>query len=144
MALRLAPEILDAIDVVLLVRELLRMVDPQVLESGRIEDVVPLPAIRIDDAVRDYLALYNRIQRGRRGIRNDPRVDLPTPLKDAENRYFASCTSPSLTFAMASEIALVNLDLADEHLRSFFFGLLGDDLAQTVKIMRRRLAIHPT
>ena len=41
---------------------------------------------------------------------------------------------------MAAEVALVDLDLAEQ--RSGIFTLLGDDLAQTVEVQRCRALVH--
>ncbi len=127
---------------VFLVCEFLRVVDPLVLEGGGVEDIVALPTVRIDDAVGHDLALDDRIERRRRGVRDDPRMDPPTALKDAEYRHFPACTPSSLTLALASEIALVHLDLAERHLLRFCFRLVGNDLAKAMKTRRCRLAVH--
>ena len=58
-ALRLAPKILNPVDVILPIGEQHRMIDPAVLEPGHIQRVVALPAIRIDNAVRRDLFLYD-------------------------------------------------------------------------------------
>ena len=81
MALGLVPEILDAVDVILLVGEQFRMVDPEVMKVRHVEHIVPSPAVRVDDAVRHDLARHDREQ-GRRGcVRDDLRVNLPAALK---------------------------------------------------------------
>jgi len=61
MALGLVPEILDAINVVLLVGEQFGVIDSKVLELGNIEHVIASPAIRIDDAVWNDLVFYDRV-----------------------------------------------------------------------------------
>jgi len=55
MALRLAPKILDIIDVVPIVREELAVVDPELVKVGCIQHVVTAPAVRIDDAIGNDL-----------------------------------------------------------------------------------------
>ena len=69
MALRPVPKILNAVDVILFVRKGFRMVDPEVLEAGNVQHVIPPPAIGIDDAIRHDLTLYDWEQRGTGGIR---------------------------------------------------------------------------
>ena len=81
MALRLVPEILNPVDVILLVGEQLRVVDPEVMEVRHIKHVVAPPTVRIDDAVRHDLARHDREQSCRRRIGNYLRVNLPTTLK---------------------------------------------------------------
>src|SRR6202012_180673 len=52
----LVPEILDAIDVVLLVGEELRMIDAQMMKVGYIKRIVRLKRVRINDAIgRNFL-----------------------------------------------------------------------------------------
>ena len=53
MALRLVPEILDPVDVILLLGKELRVIDPKVFEIRHIQRIVSLPAVSINDAVRD-------------------------------------------------------------------------------------------
>ena len=52
MALRLVPEILDTIDVIVSVCKEYGVVDPEVFEVRHIQHIVGLPAVRIDDAIR--------------------------------------------------------------------------------------------
>ena len=61
MTLRLVPEILNTVDVILLVCKELGMVDPEVFEARNIQHVIAFPAIGIDDTVGHDLALYDRI-----------------------------------------------------------------------------------
>jgi hypothetical protein len=56
MALGLVPEILDPIDVIMGLCKPLRMVDPIVFECADIQRIVPPSTVRIDNAVRLYLA----------------------------------------------------------------------------------------
>jgi hypothetical protein len=59
-ALCLVPEILDSVDVIMGIREEFGVVDPKMLEVRNIQHIVGLPAVRIDNAVRDHFALNNR------------------------------------------------------------------------------------
>ena len=63
-ALGLIPEILNAIDVIVAVCEELRMVDTEVMEVRHIQHIIAAPAVGINDAIRDHLALYDGYQRG--------------------------------------------------------------------------------
>ena len=142
--LGLVPEILDPVDVVPLVGEQLRVIDPKVFEVGDVERVVALPAVGIDDAIGDDLALNNRQQSSAGSIGNDLRVNLPATLEKPENRDFPRRTTTSLALSLAAEIAFVHLDLATEHRLAFGLKLIGDDLAQPMIIERRCLAVHAT
>ena len=55
LALRLVPKFLDTVDVVLIVREELAVVDPELVKVGCIQHVVTAPAVRIDDAIGNDL-----------------------------------------------------------------------------------------
>ncbi len=61
--LRLVPEVLDPVDVIVPVGEQLRVIDPEMLEVGDVERVVAAPAISLDDAVGCDLAFHDRHQR---------------------------------------------------------------------------------
>ncbi len=62
--LGLVPEILDTIDMIMAVGKEPGMVDPEVMEIGYIQHIRPLPAARIDDAIRDYLSFDKWPQSG--------------------------------------------------------------------------------
>ena len=80
-ALRLVPEVLDPVDMILLVSKQFRMIDPEVVEGRDIQYIVATLTIRVDDAIRHHLALDDRHQGRRRCIGNDLRVDLAAPLQ---------------------------------------------------------------
>ena len=63
-ALGLILEILNAIDVIVAVCEQLRMLDTEVMEVRYIQHIIAAPAVGINDAIRDHLALYDGDQRG--------------------------------------------------------------------------------
>ncbi len=60
--LGLVPEVLDAVDVVLLVREQLGVVDAAVLEAGHIEHVVGAEDARVDDRLRQHLGIEDGLE----------------------------------------------------------------------------------
>ena len=62
--LGLVPEVLNAIDVIMAISEKLGMVDPKVVKVRHIQHTIASPAVGVDDAIRDHLALYDRHQRG--------------------------------------------------------------------------------
>ena len=59
LALRLVPKILGTVDVVPIVREELAVIDPDVVKVGYIQHVLTAPAVRIDDAMGNDLALVD-------------------------------------------------------------------------------------
>ena len=63
-ALGLIPEILNVIYVIVAVCEELRMVDTEVMEVRHIQHIIAAPAVGINDAIHDHLALYDGDQRG--------------------------------------------------------------------------------
>ena len=67
MTLGLIPEVLDAVDVVLLIGEQLGVVDAVVFEAGYIEHVVGAEGIGVDDAVGNDLVLDDRSEERRVG-----------------------------------------------------------------------------
>ena len=101
MTLGLIPEVLDAVDVVLLIGEQLGVVDAVVLEAGYIEHVVGAEGIGIDDAVGDYLVLDDGLQRLALGVRDDLGIDLATAFQQAKHRNLASGPPAALALAMA-------------------------------------------
>ncbi len=77
--LDLVPEILNAIDVIVAVCEELRMVDTEVMEVWHIQYIIAAPAVRINDAVRHNLALYDGDQRGAWNIWDNLGINFSTP-----------------------------------------------------------------
>ncbi len=61
-AFGLVPEVLDLVDMIVTVGELFGMIDTNVREIGYVQHIIAPPAVRIDDAVRDYLSLNDRHQ----------------------------------------------------------------------------------
>src|SRR5271156_1857051 len=76
MTLGLIPEVLDAVDMVLVIGEQLGVVDAIVLEARYIEHIVGTEGIGVDDAVGDDLVLDDGLQRLAPGVRNDSGIDL--------------------------------------------------------------------
>ena len=113
-ALGLVPEVLGHVDMVFLVGEQKGMVDPVVLEPGRIQRVVTIPAVGIDDAFGSDFFLNNRHQFCRRRIGDNLRVNLATtPSKCRRQRLFLGAVSAP-SFSLSAEIALVQFDSAIE------------------------------
>ena len=60
MPFRLVPEILDTVDVVAVFSEELGVVDADMMKVRNVEHVIGPEAVRVDDAIRLYLAFNDR------------------------------------------------------------------------------------
>lgn len=140
MSLRLVPEILNPVDVILTVCKQLAMVDPVMPEVGDIQRVVATPGIGVHDAVWDDLVLHDTHQRVRLCVRNDLRINLATPLQYAKYRHFAGCTSAPFAFAFTAEVTLVDFNLSVKG-RVVINGRT-DQLSEPVKVVRGRRLVH--
>ena len=138
----LVPKILDAVDVVLLVRKELGVVDPKVLEVRNIQRIVAFPAVGINDAVRNDLTLDDWHQGLGAGIGNDLRVDPSTTLQQPENRDFSSSAASPFAFTPAAKVGLVNFDLATENHVSLLLKSISDNLTQAVEVINSGLGIN--
>lgn len=129
MPLGLVPEVLDAINVVEVVREQLGVVDADMVELRDVQHVVGSEAIGVDDRLRPDLFANDRKKRSGRGIWDDDDMHLAAPFQQSEHRHFAPGATSTLALAMAAEIALVNLDLSAHQARVAGGQLLEDHLA---------------
>lgn len=112
MTLRLAPEILDPVDVIAPVAPVdkhLGMVDPPVTEDRDIQGIVRHQLVRVNDAVRDDLLLDNRHQCLGSGVRDDTDENSPAPLQQPEYDDLARSAATPLALASATVKALVHL-----------------------------------
>lgn len=139
MTLGLVPEVLDSVDVILPVGEQLGVVDAQVFKLRDIEHVVGAQRVGVDNRVWSHMLLDDGKQRGRLGVRNDGGIDLAFSLQQAENSDFTRCTAPPLSLTMASEVALVGLDLAIHLIAG---DLAGDQLAKPHEKGNRRIRLN--
>ena len=135
-ALGLVPKVLDAVDVVIAVGEQLRMIDADMMEVRNVERVIACPGVRIDDAIRQDHAVYDRHQGLGAGIGDHLGVDLAAALEDAEDGDLAGGATTAFALSLATEVTFVGLDLAGQG--PSFVQLPGDDLTQTVKEVGRR------
>ena len=76
MTLGLVPEILDAIDVILILREQFGVVDAEMFEARDIEHVVGAEGVGIDDRIGHDLALEDGPEGAAFDIRDDSGIDL--------------------------------------------------------------------
>jgi hypothetical protein len=113
LGLCVAPEVLDAVDVLPLARrEALLMIYPEVFEPVEHQPVVRAEAVGVDDALGDDLRADDLAQRLTRHVLDDAGVDLTVALQQAENGHFAGRAAPARAFAPPAEVALVGFDLA--------------------------------
>ena len=112
--LGLAPEVLDAIDVVTRAGESLGMVDPLMTKVRDVEHVVGAETAGVDNALGPDALTDDPKQCWRLGIWDPDRVDQSAPLEQAEDRHLAGRPSAAFAFACATEIALIDLDLTGE------------------------------
>src|ERR1035438_6443231 len=101
MTLGLIPEVLDAVDVILLIGEQLGVVDAVVLETGYIEHVVGTEGIGVDDAVGNDLVLDDGLQRLALCVRDDLGIDLAAAFEQAKHGNLAA--RPAAALALRSE-----------------------------------------
>jgi hypothetical protein len=69
-------------------------------------------------------------------------MHFASAFEQAEHGYLARCTAAAPTFAHATEIAFVDLDLAAQF-GCFVFKSLGDHLPQLVVKKGGRMSVHP-
>ena len=110
------PEGLYAVDVALASNELVPAVeDPVMVVAVEDEPVVGLPAVGVDRAAFEHLALYYRHQSGPAHRRDNGDEHLAASLKQPEHRRLpGSSSAPSAAHSASSEIGLVNLYLPRE------------------------------
>ena len=88
------------------------MVHLQVPVATEHEAVVALELVRIDDRAPADLFDRQLHQGGCRDVGNDRHMDFPVPLQDAQYRHLSRSPPASVALAVASEVALIQLDLS--------------------------------
>jgi len=106
------PESLQAVDVDLAGGEVLLVVHLQVPVSAEHEAIVASELVCVNDTASTDLLDGELQQRSGRDIRNDADVNQAITLQDAEDRHFAGRSPAPIAFAPASEVGLIELDLA--------------------------------
>lgn len=125
-----------------LISEEFRMVDPVMLEFRYVQHVIGAECIGTHDAVGHDLVVHNnRLQYPTFGIWDHLRIHLAATLEKAEDRHFSGRTPPPVTFASATEVALVNFYLSSKW--RFILGCLRNNLSQAMKVLRRGAFIDP-
>lgn len=117
MTLGLAPEVLNPVDVIDVLGEQFRVVDPNVMELGNIQNIIGTETVGVDDGVRSHLILDDWEKRVCTGIWDDNDMNLATSFQEPEDRNLARCATPTLTFPASAEIAFIDFDLAAHQAR---------------------------
>ncbi len=121
----LIPKVFNPIDVIMLVRKKLAVIDAIVLKLRYIQGIVRTIIVSVHNAIRHHLLPDDGQKRLRLGIRNHLRVDLAAPLQNAKDGHLAGGASSSLAFASAPKVGLIHLNGAGK--RPFLFDLPSDD-----------------
>lgn len=111
--LRIAPEVLDPVDVPTAAgREAFTMIDPVVPVAVGDQPLVVGELVRVDRAALGYL-LADHCAKGFSGhMGNRTGIHLAAPLQEPEDRHVAGRASASESLAVPSEVGLVSFDLA--------------------------------
>ncbi len=129
LGLRVAPEVLNSVNVLALaLREVRPVVDAVVPVPISNEAVVAGERVGVNRTPRRNALADNLPERPAGYVRDGGRVHLPVPLQDAENNDFpCGCPTPE-TFPVATEVRLVHLVLTVPQ-RCFTLGHTGNPLA---------------
>ena len=116
-----APEALDAIDVIFAARELvLMMVDAVMLVATQNEAVIGLPTVGVNGGFGEHLALDERHQGGLGAVLDDLGEDLAAPLEQTDDGRLAARATPAFAAHPARpKVAFVDLHLARKRPRFF-------------------------
>ena len=129
MPLGLAPEILDAIDMVSSLREIPAVIDALMMEPRDIEPVVGMPGITVNERHRRLVP----------GIGDHDRMNTARPLQQTKDGDFSGSASAPFAFAMPTETAFIDFDLTGKG--RVMSTLFSDDFAQLAVIQGRHIAI---
>ena len=110
-SLGMVSKVFDAIDVILLIGEELRVIDSHEMKVADIKSIVGPESIGTKDAIRRNLLLKSRQKRLGFGIGNDGGVKFSAALQETENSHFPSCSWP-FVLVYALEVSLTGLELA--------------------------------
>ena len=141
-ALGLAPEVLDAVDVASLGHKRLAVVDAVVVELGDIQNVIGAVSVGVDDAVGSHALADDPAQRVRPGVGDHHRMNLARALEQTEDGHLARSTTAAFAVANTTKVALVSLDFAAQ-IRRFVCQMIRDGLAQLVIEQGRGMPVHP-
>ena len=108
------------------------MIDPDVAKVRDVECVTACPGTRVDDAIWQDHAVYDRHQGLRAGVEEHLGVDLAAALEEAEDESIASGATATISLSLATKLTFIGLNLAIQGRR--LVQLPDNDLAQTVEI----------
>ena len=107
------------------------MIDPNVVDVRYVERVVACPDVRVDDAIWQDHAVYDRHQGLGAGVGDHLGVDLAAALEDAEDGNLAGGATATLPLSFATEVTFIGLDLTGQG--RGFVQLPSNDRAQAVE-----------
>lgn len=143
MSLGLVPEVLDAVDVVCIVGEQLRMIDADMVELRDIQHVIGAEGIGVDDGVGPHFVQDDGKKSVGAGIWDDDDVNPAAPLQEPEHRNLAGRAAPTLTLPVPAEIAFVCLDLAADETGFASRQLFEDHFPELVEEQDGGVAVDP-
>ena len=108
--------------------------------SLNVKAVVTSERVTVDDTVGHDSLFDDRHQGLRFGIFNDLGVDLPSALQDAENGNLARSSSPTLSFASAAKVTLIDLYFTVERPLTLLMG--GNGFPASLEEENSSVAIH--
>ena len=125
---RLVPKILDPVDVVLVFRKTLAVVDADMPELAHVQHVIAAQTVGVHQAIR----LDFSLDHGQPGISLDvfnyQSVDLALTFEDAEDDDFAGSAASPFALSLASEITLVQFHRAVKDFVRLLREMPRDDL----------------
>ena len=116
------------------------MIDADMMISLNVKAVVTSERVTVDDTVGHDSLFDDRHQGLRFGIFNDLGVDLPSALQDAENGNLARSSSPTLSFASAAKVTLIDLYFTVERPLTLLMG--GNGFPASLEEENSSVAIH--
>ena len=105
------------------------MIDPDVVEVRDVERIVACPGIRVDDAIRQNHAAYDRHYGFCAGVGDHLGVDLPSMFEDAEDRNLAGGATATFFLSLAAKVTFIGLNFAIQGRGSSNFSLNDNALA---------------
>ncbi len=140
MSFGLVPEVLDPIDMIASIGKEFRVINAVVFKVWNIQDIVPCPAVAIDDAIGFDFVFHDGHERLTFGIRNDLCVNPAATFEDTENWNFTRCATSTPAFSYTAKITFIDFKLSWK--QSLIFDLKGNNSPQTMEIIGRRFAVN--
>ena len=108
MSLSLIPNVLNTVNVLLLVREPLSMINPEMFKASNIQDMIRTIVVRRHNAIGAHALINNRLQRLPFRVRNHFRLHTPSTLEQPKDRDFSRSPSPASSFPHPTNIAFIH------------------------------------